>query len=119
MPFKPYDATPETYYDIEEAMAVSEATKHVKDILDAKCEAADLEKVCSVQLPRSLTSRHNNVRDCMTCLRNTKTCSMEPWASGSTSQWTLSSSQMTSHSMLDHVPSLNFTATLSEWKWIA
>ena len=49
MPFKPVDATPETFYHIEEAMAVSEASQRIKEILDAKYEAADLEKVCSTQ----------------------------------------------------------------------
>ena len=49
MPFKPVDATVETYYHVEEAMAVQEAADRIKEILDAKYEAADLEKVCSSQ----------------------------------------------------------------------
>ena len=49
MPFKPSDATPETYYHVEEAMAVTESVDRIKQILDAKYEAADLEKVCSSQ----------------------------------------------------------------------
>ena len=46
---EPCDETPETYYHMEEAMAASEAAKQIKDILDAKCKAADLEKVCPAQ----------------------------------------------------------------------
>ena len=49
MPFKPKDATRETAYHIEEAMAVNQATDRIKEILDAKYEAADLEQVCSAQ----------------------------------------------------------------------
>ena len=49
MPFKPCDAAPETHYHTEEAVAVSDATKQMKDILDAKCKAADLEKACASQ----------------------------------------------------------------------
>ena len=36
MPFKPFDATPMTHYHIAEAMAASEATDRIKQILDAK-----------------------------------------------------------------------------------
>ena len=49
MPFKPADAAPNTHYHIAEAMATSEAADRIKEILDAKYEAADLEKVCSSQ----------------------------------------------------------------------
>ena len=49
MPFKPSDATIETHYHIDEVMAVNESTQRIKDILDAKYEAADLEKICSAQ----------------------------------------------------------------------
>ena len=49
MPFKPKDATVQTQCHIAESMAITEATDRIKDILDAKCEAADLEKVCSQQ----------------------------------------------------------------------
>ena len=49
MPFKPKDATVETQYHVAESMAVTEATDRIKGILDAKYEAADLEKICSAQ----------------------------------------------------------------------
>ena len=49
MPFKPIDATPEKDYHVEEAMAVTDSVERIKQILDAKYEAADLEKVCSAQ----------------------------------------------------------------------
>ena len=49
MPFKPKDATVKTQYHVAETMAVQDATDHIKSILDAKYEAADLEKVCSAQ----------------------------------------------------------------------
>ena len=50
MLFKPHDAAPETHCHMEEAMVASDATKQIKDILDAKCEAAGPpEKVCSAQ----------------------------------------------------------------------
>ena len=49
MPFKPKAATVKTAYHVEEAMTVHDATDRIKSILDAKYEAADLEKVCSAQ----------------------------------------------------------------------
>ena len=49
MPFKPLDALPETDYHIEDAMTITNSTDRIKRILDAKYEAADLEKVCSGQ----------------------------------------------------------------------
>ena len=49
MPFKPVDADEQTDYHIEESMAVEGSTDRIKEILDAKYEAADLEKVCSSQ----------------------------------------------------------------------
>ena len=49
MPFKPKDATVKTQYHVAETMAVNDATERIKSILDAKYEAADLEKVCSAQ----------------------------------------------------------------------
>ena len=115
MPFKPCDVTPETHCHTEEAMAASGATKRIKDILDAKCKAADLEK----GVLSSLTLRCNNGRGHATHSRSTKTCSMEPWASGNMIQWTLSSRQMPSYTMLDPIPSLSVAATLSGRKWIA
>ena len=57
MPFKPVDATPETHYHIEDAMAVNESTERIKQILDAKYEAADLEKVCAEQDHLALEER--------------------------------------------------------------
>ena len=49
MPFKPRQATPQTAFHIQEGMAISDATERIKTILDAKYEAADLEKVCTAQ----------------------------------------------------------------------
>jgi len=49
MPFKPVEATPLTHYHVEEAMAAQGAADRIKEILDAKYEAADLEQVCSNQ----------------------------------------------------------------------
>ena len=49
MPFKPIDALPEKDYHIEDAMAITNSTDRIKRILDAKYEAADLEKVCTGQ----------------------------------------------------------------------
>ena len=49
MPFKPKDATVRTQYHVAESMAVNEATERIKDILDAKYEAADLNQVCLTQ----------------------------------------------------------------------
>ena len=49
MPFKPKDATVRTQYHVAESMAVNEATERIKDILDAKYEAADLDQVCLTQ----------------------------------------------------------------------
>ena len=49
MPFKPSNATQENCYHVEEAMAVNESLDRIKQILEAKYEAADLDKVCSNQ----------------------------------------------------------------------
>ena len=49
IPFKPVDATIERDYHIEESMAINNSSDRIKKILDAKYEAADLEKVCSAQ----------------------------------------------------------------------
>ena len=46
IPFKESDAVPEIAYHIREPSAVDEATEHLKSILDAKYEAADLEQIC-------------------------------------------------------------------------
>ena len=71
MPFKPHDATPETHCHTEEAMAVSEAAKQIKDILDAKCEAADLaRKVCSAQSHLALQQRQRDRVDQRGCGNN-------------------------------------------------
>ena len=39
----------EMHCHTEEAISVLDAAKQIEDILDAKCQAADLEKVCSLQ----------------------------------------------------------------------
>ena len=44
IPFKESDATPETSFHIRESMAVDDATKRVKEILDAKYLPANLEE---------------------------------------------------------------------------
>ena len=49
MPFKPYDATIETHYHIDDTKSAQEAADRIREILDAKYEAADLEKICSAQ----------------------------------------------------------------------
>ena len=49
MPFKPFGATPLTHYHVNESMAISEQADKIREILDAKCVAADLESVCSDQ----------------------------------------------------------------------
>ena len=49
MPFKMHDATVLDAYHVEEPGAVDEQVDRVKKILDAKCEPADLEKVCTLQ----------------------------------------------------------------------
>ena len=49
LPFKVYDATPMDGYHVEDPDPVRDATRRVKKILDAKYEAADLEKICSAQ----------------------------------------------------------------------
>jgi hypothetical protein len=49
IPFKPYDAEVHTDYHIEETMAVNQATDRIREILEAKYEPADLEKVCTSQ----------------------------------------------------------------------
>ena len=49
MPFRPYDATVESHYHIAEAMAAEQSADRIKEILDAKYEPADLEKVCASQ----------------------------------------------------------------------
>ena len=46
MPFKPKDATVKTQCHVAETMAVHDTTERITSILDAKYEAADLEKVC-------------------------------------------------------------------------
>ena len=48
-------------------VAVQDATKGIKDTLDAKCEAADLEKVCSLQSHLALQQRqrlHDLLKKC-------------------------------------------------------
>ena len=49
LPFKPFDADVHTDYHIEETMAVNQATERIREILEAKYEPADLEKVCTSQ----------------------------------------------------------------------
>ena len=49
LPFKPYDATPETGYHVEESMAITESADRIKEILEAKYEAADLNDICQAQ----------------------------------------------------------------------
>ena len=48
MPFKPADASL-VHYHIEESMAAQSGTDRVREILDAKCVPADMEKVCQGQ----------------------------------------------------------------------
>jgi hypothetical protein len=48
MPFKLVDATIDTDYHIAEPMAVEDTTERIRNILDNKYQAIDLEKVCSV-----------------------------------------------------------------------
>ena len=50
MPFKPVGANEQTDYHIDKSIAVEQSTDRIQEILDAKYEAADLEKVCSSQL---------------------------------------------------------------------
>jgi hypothetical protein len=45
VPLKPYDATEEQTYHVQDSYAVDEATERLKGILDAKYEAADLKEV--------------------------------------------------------------------------
>ena len=47
MPFKMHDATVLDAYHVEEPGAVDKQVDRVKKTLDAKCEPADLEKVCT------------------------------------------------------------------------
>ena len=49
LPFKPPDATAETDYHVLESMAISSSTDRIKEILDAKYEAADLAEICRLQ----------------------------------------------------------------------
>ena len=49
MPFKPIDATIQTSYHIAESLAANASTERIREILEAKYVAADLEKVCSSQ----------------------------------------------------------------------
>ena len=49
MPFKSRHADINTDYHIAESMAVTEAADRIKEILEAKYEAADLETVCGDQ----------------------------------------------------------------------
>ena len=49
MPFKPVDADESMDYHIDESMAVEQSTDRIREILDAKYEAANPEKVCSTQ----------------------------------------------------------------------
>jgi len=45
IPMKPFNARIETDYHIDDSVAVKDATKRMKQILDAKYEPADLDKV--------------------------------------------------------------------------
>ena len=49
LPFKPIQSDPVTDHHVEESMAVYTSTERLKQILDAKCEAADLDKLCKSQ----------------------------------------------------------------------
>ena len=49
LPFKPPNATVETDYHVLESMAISSSTDRIKEILDAKYEAADLAEICRLQ----------------------------------------------------------------------
>ena len=46
LPFKESDAVPEIAYHIRDSPALDDATERLKNILDAKYEAADLEQIC-------------------------------------------------------------------------
>ena len=54
LPFKPISADVDKDHHVEESMAVHTSTKRIKEILDAKCEAADLDQVCALQEHPSL-----------------------------------------------------------------
>ena len=49
MPFKEQDATVLDSYHLNDPQAVEDRATRVKEILDAKCEPADLEQVCRAQ----------------------------------------------------------------------
>ena len=49
MPFKDANASPLESYHIPDRGATADASDRIKKILDAKYEAADLEKICSAQ----------------------------------------------------------------------
>ena len=49
LPFKPPDATAKSDYHVAESMAISSSTDRIKEILDAKYEAADLAEICRLQ----------------------------------------------------------------------
>ena len=57
LPFKPDSADVDKDYHVEESMAVHTSTERIKEILDAKCEAANLDQVCASQEHLSLTQR--------------------------------------------------------------
>ena len=45
IPMKPFNARIETNYHIDDSVAVKDATKKMKQILDAKYELANLDKI--------------------------------------------------------------------------
>ena len=57
LPFKPISADVDKDHNVEESVAVHTSTEQIKEILDAKCEAADLDQVCSSQEHPSPTQR--------------------------------------------------------------
>ena len=57
LPFKPVSADVDKDHHVEESMAVHTSIQRIKEILDAKCEAANLDQVCASQEHLSLTQR--------------------------------------------------------------
>ena len=49
LPFKSYDASPDTDYYVEENNAITERAERIKEILDAKYQAADIDDICKEQ----------------------------------------------------------------------
>ena len=62
LPFKPVSADVGKDYHVEESVAVHTSTEQIKEILDAKCKAADLDQVCASQEHLSLNQRQQACR---------------------------------------------------------